>query len=78
VISTGVDIVGKSYFLLGPPFKLAQAATPSCIAGPAATAVELASGDGLRLNCGHQPSALKALIMAAEATVRRDGYRRNP
>jgi hypothetical protein len=78
VISTGVDIVGKRYFLLGSPFKLAQAATPSCIAGPAAAAVEPASGDGLRLNCDHQPSALKALIMAAEATVRRDGYRRNP
>jgi hypothetical protein len=71
VISTGVDIVGKSYFLLGPPFKLAQAATPSCIAGPAAAAVEPASGDGLK------PSALKALIMAAEAAARRDGYRRN-
>jgi hypothetical protein len=39
--------------------------------------VEPASGDGLKLICGHQPSALKALIMAAEAAARRDGYRRN-
>jgi len=48
--------VGKSYFLLGSPFKLAQAATPSCIVGPAAAAVEPASGDKLKLICGHQPS----------------------
>src|SRR6516165_7793959 len=30
----------------------------------------------LKLICGHQPSTLKALIMAAEAAARRDGYRR--
>jgi hypothetical protein len=70
VISIGVDMTGKSYFLLGSPFKLAPTATPSCIAVPAAAA-------GFTLICGHQPSALKALIMAADATVRRDGYRRS-
>jgi hypothetical protein len=70
-------MTGKSYFLLGSPFKLAPTATPSCIAVPAAAAVEPASGDGFTLICGHQPSALKALIMAADATVRRDGYRRS-
>jgi hypothetical protein len=70
-------MTGKSYFLLGSPFKLAPTATPSCIAVPAAAAVEPASGDGFTLICGHQPSALKALIMAADAAVRRDGYRRN-
>jgi hypothetical protein len=68
--------VGKSYFLLGSLFKLAQAATPSCIAGPAGrrgTCVRRR----LKLICGHQPATLKALIMAAEAAARRDGYRRN-
>jgi hypothetical protein len=70
-------MTGKSYFLLGSPFKLAPGATPSCIAVPAAAAVEPASGGGLKLICGHQPSALKALIMAADAAVRRDRYRRN-
>jgi hypothetical protein len=70
-------MTGKSYFLLGSPFKLAPAATPLCIAVPAAAAVEPASGDGLKLICGHQPSALEALIMAADAAVRRDGYRRD-
>jgi hypothetical protein len=70
-------MTGKSYFLLGSPFKLAPTATPSCIAAPAAAAVEPASGDGFTLIYGHQPSALKALIMAADAAVRRDGYRRN-
>jgi hypothetical protein len=70
-------MTGKSYFLLGSPFKLAPTATPSCIAVPAAAAVEPASGDGFTLICGHQPSALKTLIMAADAAVRRDGYRRS-
>ena len=76
MISIGVDMTGKSYFLLGSPFKLAPTATPS-FAVPAAAAVEPASGDGFTLICGHQPSALKVLIMAAEAAARRDGYRRN-
>jgi len=65
-------MTGKSYFLLGSPFKLACASLFQRW-----PAVEPTSGDGLKLICGHQPSALEALIMAADAAVRRDGYRRS-